>query len=87
MSTFITVSILDFGRGKSKMSYRYNVSCSNTVSKNWTPAAIDCYKLGCVCSKCNLYKIYFSEGSFRCRMKETVIELVRKYGVPKGEDL
>lgn len=69
------------------MSYKYNVSCCETVSKNWTPTAIDCYKLGCVCSKCNLYKIYFQNNNIRCRMKDTVIELVRRLGVPAMEDL
>ena len=65
------------------MEYRYNVSCSETTSKNWTPTAIECYELGCSCSKCSLYKLYFSEGLFKCRMKETVIELVRRVGAPK----
>ena len=65
------------------MGYKYNVSCSETVSKSWTPTAIDCYKLGCSCSKCNLYRIYFSGSEVRCKMKETVIELVRRFGVPK----
>lgn len=67
------------------MGYRYNVSCSETTSKNWTPTAIDCYKLGCMCSKCNLYKIYFQDKSSKCKMKETVIELVRKLGIPEGD--
>lgn len=67
------------------MIYRYNVSCSETMSKNWTPAAIDCYSIGCRCSKCNLYKIYFSNSDFKCKMKDTVIELVRKLGVPQGD--
>jgi len=64
------------------MKYRYNVSCSETLAENWTPTAVDCYKIGCQCSKCNLYKIYFSDGNKKCKMKETVIELVRKIGVP-----
>lgn len=64
------------------MFYRYNVSCCETTSKFWTPSAIDCYKLGCNCSKCNLYKIYFANGTTKCKMKETVIELVRKLGAP-----
>ncbi len=68
------------------MDYKYNVSCSETLSKNWTPTAIDCYKLGCRCSKCNLYKIYFFRTNNTCKMKETVIELVRKQGVPKEEE-
>ena len=75
-------------RGACKM-YRYNVSCSETNSKNWTQTAIDCYSLGCNCSKCNIYKIYFSKSIFKCKMKESVIELVRKLGIPakRGEEL
>ncbi len=64
------------------MRYKYNVSCSETICKNWTPAAEECYFLGCNCSKCNVYKFYFSGSNFKCRMKEIVIELVRKYGKP-----
>ena len=67
------------------MNYKYNVSCSETVSKSWTPTAIDCYLLGCCCTKCNLYKIYFSNKDGKCRMKETVIELVRRLGAPSKE--
>jgi len=65
------------------MIYKSNVSCSETICKNWTPAAKDCYFIGCNCSNCNIYKIYFSENNFKCRMKEIVIELVRKYGKPQ----
>lgn len=68
------------------MGYKYNVSCSETISKNWTPAAIDCYLLGCSCYKCNLNKIYFAESVFKCKMKETVIELVRRHGIPEIKD-
>lgn len=64
------------------MGYKYNVSCSETISKNWTQTAEDCYLIGCNCSRCNIYKIYFSENKFRCKMKEIVIELVRRYGKP-----
>ena len=67
------------------MNYRYNVSCSKTLSVNWTPTAIDCYKLGCNCSKCNLNKIYFKNKFAKCSMMETVIELVRKLGAPKED--
>ena len=67
------------------MSYKYNVSCSETVSKNWTPTAVDCYAIGCSCSKCNLYKLYFANSDGKCRMKDTVIELVRRLGVPQKE--
>jgi hypothetical protein len=68
------------------MGYKYNVSCSETTSKNWTPTAVDCYSIGCICSKCSLYNIYFSHSDGKCRMKETVIELVRKLGAPSKEN-
>ena len=69
------------------MIYKYNVSCYETICKNWTPTAEECYNIGCNCSKCNIYKIYFSGSYFKCRMKETVFELVRKFGKPKtGEN-
>lgn len=69
------------------MTYKYNVSCSETVSKKWTPTAVDCYLIGCTCSKCNLNKIYFSQSVTKCRMKDTVIELVRRVGVPHDADM
>lgn len=69
------------------MNYKYNVSCSETVSKNWTPTAIDCYSIGCICSKCNIYKLYFADTNIRCRMKDTVIELVRRLGTPQKENI
>jgi hypothetical protein len=65
------------------MSYRYNVSCSETLADNWTPTAVDCYLLGCNCSKCFLNEIYFKNSVYKCKMKETVIELVRRNGAPQ----
>ena len=70
------------GRGN-LMRYRYNVLSNQTTTKNWTPTAIDCYLLGCSCYKCNLYKIYFLGTNNKCKMKNVVLELVRKYGAPK----
>ena len=64
------------------MIYKYNVSCSETICKKWTPTAIDCYLLGCDCLKCNLYKIYFYNQTQKCQMKNVVIELVRRFGKP-----
>lgn len=64
------------------MGFKCNESSSET-NKQWTRTAVDCYKLGCICSKCTLYEVFFSKKKFKCKMKETVIELVRKLGVPK----
>ncbi len=68
------------------MINRYNVACCETTTKNWTPTAKECYKLGCNCSKCILYKIYFYKYH-NCKMKETVIELVKRFGAPFKEDI
>ena len=65
------------------MVYMPNVSCSETLTKTWTPSAIDCYLLGCNCSSCYLNKLYFKNNSSKCMMKYTVIELVRRLGAPK----
>ena len=64
------------------MLYRYNILCSETTSKNWTPTAIDCYSIGCNCSRCGIYKIYFKNSRYKCKMKDVVIELVRRFGKP-----
>jgi hypothetical protein len=64
------------------MNYKCNVSCSETLSKEWTRQAIDCYLTGCNCSKCTLYKVFFSKRNYKCMMKGTVIELIRKKGAP-----
>lgn len=47
----------------------------------WTKQAIECYKLGCTCSKCNIPLI--RETKEKCGMKPIVFELVRIYGAPK----
>ena len=69
------------------MRYKSNLSCSESICRNWTPAAEECYSLGCNCSKCNVYRFYFSGSSFKCKMKEIVIELVRKFGKPNGGNM
>ena len=66
------------------MGYKYNVSCSETLSKKWTRQAVECYSINCICTNCLLYKLFFSKRNYKCKMKETVIELVRLIGVPKG---
>lgn len=48
------------------------------VAKRWTQSAVDCYKLGCNCIKCNIPLIMETP----CQMKRSVITLVRLYGRP-----
>ena len=48
------------------------------IMRRWTPMATDCYKIGCRCSICKIP--LFIES--KCRMKNAVLELVRKFGKP-----
>lgn len=45
----------------------------------WTDDAIECYSIGCNCSKCEFKK----QLSTKCRLKFVVLELVKKLGAPK----
>lgn len=47
--------------------------------RRWTEDAINCYKRGCVCSGCPIKNLISS----KCFMKASVIELVKKIGIPK----
>lgn len=53
--------------------------------RRWTPSAIECYQRGCVCSGC-FYKEFFGDGANKCRMKTSVLELVRLLGAPPKID-
>ena len=53
---------------------------NNNYVKHWTKAAIDCYNRGCVCRGCPMSKLETG-----CRMKGSVIELVRKFGAPQDK--
>ena len=46
----------------------------------WTQSAIDCYERCCICNGCPMYELIGKQ----CRMKTSVLELVRKFGVPEG---
>lgn len=66
-------------RGIVKMTLNqgyYNIE--STVIRRWTQSAVDCYRLGCNCSKCNIPLIMETP----CQMKRSVISLVRAYGIP-----
>lgn len=52
--------------------------------QRWTLGSIECYKRGCICTNCPTFNILGN----KCRMKVSVLNLVRKFGAPKkgGED-
>ena len=47
--------------------------------RRWTQEAINCFNRGCVCSGCIIKNIMQTQ----CKMKQTVIELVKRHGVPQ----
>lgn len=58
--------------------YKNQYGYQNERIKKWTKAAIDCYSIGCNCSKCEIKSLITT----RCLMKRTVLELVQKFGAP-----
>ena len=50
--------------------------------KMWNGTAIDCYEIGCDCSKCFIYKTYFLPQKWKCYMKRYVKFLLKKVGKP-----
>ena len=50
--------------------------------RNWTYTARKCYKIGCMCSKCDEVP---DDLKVKCKMKIAVIKLVEKYGKPTKE--
>lgn len=50
--------------------------------KRWSITAVFCYKRGCVCENCPVQK----ELETKCKMKSSVIELVRVLGIPKESE-
>ena len=53
---------------------------STASIKHWSNSAYHCYNLKGDCDKCYIPQLMHE----RCRMKEVVPELIRKYGIPKN---
>lgn len=49
--------------------------------RRWTVSAIECFKRGCICNGC-YYDDFFKTSYHKCKMKGSVIELVRVFGIP-----
>lgn len=52
---------------------------SDSIVQNWTPSALDCYKLNCECVKCPIAHRHYS---FKCKMNQIVDILLETKGVP-----
>ena len=55
-----------------------NGEISESITQNWTEQALECYKLGCDCSRCSISK---GKYSFVCQMPK-VIKILLKTGKP-----
>ncbi len=55
-----------------------NGEISESITQNWTEQALECYKLGCDCSRCSISK---GQYSFVCQMPK-VIKILLKMGKP-----
>lgn len=59
------------------------INSYNVYAALWTEGAIYCYKRGCNCQGCYMNDLIESTP---CRMKNAVLELVRKFGKPPEDD-
>lgn len=53
------------------------------MREKWTNLTIDCYNLGCWCSKCTLIPAHLKEN---CNVKKSVLKLVKELGRPDGQN-
>ena len=49
------------------------------IPRRWSKGARECYKIGCNCLICEIVPEWFKD---RCKMRGSVIELVRVLGKP-----
>jgi hypothetical protein len=52
---------------------------SDSIVQNWTPQALECYKLNSCCENCSITKARYS---FKCQMKHIVDILLKTQGLP-----
>ena len=56
-----------------------NGTISDSIVQNWTPSALECYKLNCECAQCPIAHRHYS---FKCKMKHVVDILLETKGLP-----
>ena len=56
---------------------------SNSITKNWTTQAIECYRLNGNCSECSIKRAHYS---FACQMPKVVEILKLMNGEPEEEE-
>ncbi len=66
-------------------SFGKQVSIPNKLLKHWSRQAKACYFNGCMCSRCLIPKNCKTLKG-KCRIKNVVLELVKKFGAPKRNE-
>ena len=72
----------DFINGEIKMlkaALQPTVEISDSITKNWTEQALECYKLNGNCADCSIIKGHYS---FECQMPKVVEILKAVAGEP-----
>ncbi len=59
-----------------------NGTISDSLLKNWTQQAFECYSIKCNCAKCSINR---KQYSFVCQMPKVVKELLKNNIKPEGE--
>ncbi len=59
-----------------------NGEISNSITKSWTEQALECYSIGCDCSKCSLKN---GRYSFVCQMPKVIDILIKAVGEPAAD--
>lgn len=57
----------------------------NDNVRRWTKTAQNCYLIGGRCEICPCYELMKNQPK-GCQMKAAVLELVKKHGIPEGEE-
>jgi len=70
----------------STLNYIKNIQSKYKKNNNkkqiiWSEDSIYCYNIGCNCKNCKIAEM-FPVLSYECKLKKSVIELVRIYGKP-----
>ena len=55
---------------------------SDSITKNWTEQALECYSIQCDCKRCSLRNGHYS---FICQMPKVIDALLQTVGEPESE--
>ena len=55
---------------------------SDSITRNWTEQALECYSIQCDCKRCSLRNGHYS---FICQMPKVIDALLQTVGEPESE--